>query len=211
MPADRDVVEDRQQPVGEDVHDRVADQDDQEQQEVLVQDRGRVGGGEVDAEHVQPVEGEDRLEEERRAVADAGDDPDEADDVEPAGDPAPAGAAELGRPPVGAARGRERGRQLRHRERDQQHEGAQDRPADRDRDRPAGVPREPEVREAPGQNRDDRERDREVGEAAPAAVELLLVAEVGELALVLAHLAGRGRAVLAAHPPRMTSPGLGHA
>ena len=40
------------------------------------------------------------------------------------------------------------------------------RPADRDRDRPAVVPRHVEDREAAGEDRDDRERDREVREPA---------------------------------------------
>ena len=95
VPSDRDVVEDRQQPVGEDVHDRVADQDDQEQQPGLVQDRLRVGRREVDPDHVHAVQAEHGLKEERSAVADAGHDPDQTDDVEPAGDPAPPWAREL--------------------------------------------------------------------------------------------------------------------
>ena len=49
----------------------------------------------------------------------------------------------------------------------------------------------PVGREAAGEDADDRERDREVGEAAPAAVQLLLVAQLGEPLLVRAQRAGR--------------------
>ena len=55
----------------------------------------------------------------------------------------------------------------------------------RDRDRAAVVDAGAERREAAGQDRDDRERDREVGEAGPGPVQLLLVAELGEVLLVL--------------------------
>jgi hypothetical protein len=43
---------------------------------------------------------------------------------------------------------------------------------------PAVVPAEVEGREAARQDRDDRERDGEVGEPAPGPVELLLVSEI---------------------------------
>ena len=55
---------------------------------------------------------------------------------------------------------------------------------DRDRDRPAVLERLPVGREAAGEDADDRERDREVGEPAPAPVQLLLVAQLGEALLV---------------------------
>ena len=156
--------------------------------------------GEVDPEDVDAVDAERDVEEDRRAVADRGDDADQADDVEPARHPAPARAAELRRPPVGPARGRERRGQLGHRDRHQQDEGADDRPADRDRDRAAVVPGQPEGGQGPGEDRDDRERDREVGEAAPGARELLLVAELGELPLVLVRRWCRpGRRLRRAH------------
>src|SRR5439155_19106858 len=98
---------------------------------------------------------------------------DDTHDVEPARKPAPACATELRRPPVRATRGRKCGSQLRHRQRDEEDEGAEDRPPPRDRGWPAAAPGEGEVREAPREDRDDRERDREVREAAPRTGELL--------------------------------------
>src|SRR5439155_2107880 len=49
VPAHRDVVEDRKERVGEDVDDRVEEEDDQEQHELVVEDGARIGRGEVDA------------------------------------------------------------------------------------------------------------------------------------------------------------------
>src|SRR5207245_33148 len=46
-------------------------------------------------------------------------------------------------------------------------------------------PREGEVREAPGEDRDDREGDREVREAAPGAAQLRLVAQLRQALLVM--------------------------
>ena len=91
-------------------------------------------------------------------------------------------------PPVDAARRRVGGHQLGHREADDQDEHAEDRPGPRDRDRAAVVEAGAEVREAAGEDRDDRERDREVGETRPTAMQVLLVAELGEASFVLAHL-----------------------
>src|SRR5262249_44671312 len=84
-----------------------------------------------------------------------------------------AGPAELRRPPVGPTRGRVRGSELCHREPYEQYESAEDRPTERDPRRPAGGPREREVRKDSRENRDDREGDREVREAAPRARDLL--------------------------------------
>ena len=182
MPADRDVVHVRQEPVGEDVYQRVQDQDEGEQEPGLPEEVLAIA--EVDPEDVKLVEAQRNVEEEGCAVADTGDDPDRADDVEPAGHPAPARTAEVVRPTSRAARGRIGGGELGHREGHHQDQGAQDRPSERDQRRTAVQPREAEVGEAPGENRDDRERDREVGEPAPAAVQLLLVAELGESFLV---------------------------
>ena len=121
---------------------------------------------EVDAEHVHVVEAEDHREELPGEVVHRGEDRDQPEQVEPAGEPAPHRAAELGRPPVDAARGRERGDELGHAQRDDEDEGRDDRPAPRDRDRTAVVPRLVVGREAAGQDRDDRERDAEVLEPA---------------------------------------------
>ena len=189
MPAHRDVVHHREDPVGEDVDDRVEDEDEEEQQPRLAEDV--LGVAEVDAEDVQAVEPERRVEEDRGAVSHRRDDADQADDVEPAGHPAPALAAEVVRPPVGAARGRVLRGQLGHRERHHQDEEAEHRPADRGRDRSAVLPRERERRKRPREDRDDRERDREVREAGPGAGELLLVAQLMETLLVCGpHIRG---------------------
>jgi hypothetical protein len=182
VPHDRDVVEERDERRREDVQDRVEGEDDQEEQERLAQDVA--GVAEVDAKDVEPVELQQGEEERRRAVAHRGDDAEQADDVEPAREPAPAGTAEPCRPPVGSARGREGRRELGHRKGHEQHEGADDRPAEGRRDRAAGIPRLAEGRERPGQDGDDRERDREVREAAPGADQLLLVTKLGEPMLV---------------------------
>ena len=129
-----------------------------------------------DAEDVDAVERERGVEEDRRAVADRSDDADQADDVEPAGHPAPALAAQVVGPPVRAAGRRVARGQLGHREGHHQDEKAEHRPADRNRDRAAVLPRECERRERPGEDGNDRERDREVRETRPRAGELLPVA-----------------------------------
>ena len=144
-----------------------------------------LGVAEVDADDLDPVEAEDDVEERRRRVDDRGDDADQAGEVEPAGEPAPDGAAEPCRPPVDAAGGRVLGDDLRHAEADDQDRDRDQRPAPGDRDRAAVVPRLAVGREAAGEDRDDRERDREVREGAPPAVEVLPEPHLGELALVL--------------------------
>ena len=125
----------------------------------------------------------DRCERGARVV-DRGDDAHEPDQVEPTGEPAPDGAAELSGPPVDAAGGRVLRHEFGHAQRDDQNRAGDDRPAPRDRDRAAVVPRLAIGREATRQDRDDRERDREVLESAPAPVQLLLVAQLGEPLLV---------------------------
>ena len=167
VPTHRDVVHQRQEAVGEDVHHRVAEQDDQEEQELLAQDMA--GVTEVDPEDVEPIEPEQDVEEDRGAVSHRGDDPEQADDVEPAGHPAPALAAEVVGPPVGAAGRRIRGGELGHREGHAEDQQAEHRPADRDRDRPPVQPGEAERGETAREDRDDREGDREVGEGAPGS------------------------------------------
>ena len=57
-----------------------------------------------------------------------------------------------------------------------------------DRDGAAVEPGSAEAREAARQDRDDRERDGEVRERTPGALELLLVAELGQPFLVSAEL-----------------------
>ena len=138
-------------------------------------------------------EGADRQVDERgAAVGHTGGDRDQADQVQPAGEEAGRRPAELGRPPVDAARGRVRRHQLRHREADDQDEDAEDRPRPRDRDRAAVVEAGPEVGEAAGEDRDDRERDGEVGEARPRAVQVLAVSEFRQVLLVVGEFPWRG-------------------
>src|SRR5262249_16686265 len=62
----------------------------------------------------------------------------------------------------------------------------------------AVVPRLSVGCEAPGEDRDDRERDGEVREPAPGALEILLVAQLGEPSLVFLELD---------RPRHMPSPG----
>jgi hypothetical protein len=203
VPAHRDVVEQREQGVGEDVDDRVQEEDDQEQHELVVEDRRGIRRREVDAADRHAVDAEHGVEEDRRAVADAGDDADQADHVEPAGKPAPAGAAKLCRPPVGTTGRREGRSELGHREPHQQDEPAEDRPAERNPRWTAGGPGEREVREDAGEDRDDRERDREVREPAPGADELLSVAELRQSLDVLVDflLSPGHRPLLSAYRP----------
>ena len=172
-------------------------QDDDEQPERPGEEVARDAVEEVEVER---AEGD--VHERGAAVVDRGGDRDEADEVEPAGEPAPRRAAELGRPPVDAA-GRRVGRdELGHAEADDQDRDRDQRPAPGDRDRAAVVPRLAVGREAPGQDRDDRERDREVLKAAPAAVELLLVAQLGEPLLVGVVDAGAACVVAIRTPPK---------
>ena len=193
VPADRDVVEQRQDPVGEDVHQRVEDEDDQEQQPSLGEDV--LGVAEVDPEDVEPVERQQGVQEERRAVADRGDDADQADDVEPAGVPAPAGAAELRAP---TSRGRPRSGTPRSARPSRTPPSARRRrsPASRSRSTigPPFVHAEPKVVNVPARTEMIVNEIAKLVNARPRARELLLVAELGELALVLTSgCAGRAR------------------
>ena len=185
VPPHRDAVEQGQQAVPEDVDHQPEEQQEHEQRHHHVRLVLHVDRGEVEDEvHVE--EAEQVVDELRADVVHRGDDRDEADQVEPAGEPTPPGAAELRGPVVDPARRRHRGGELGHRERDAQDQDGDHRPADRDRDRTAVVERLAVGREAAGEHADDRERDREVGEAAPAAIQLLLVAKLGEALLVCA-------------------------
>jgi len=73
--------------------------------------------------------------------------------------------------------------ELGHRKPDEEDKEADQRPAIESQSA-AVVPRLSEGREAAAEDADDRERNREVGEPAPTAVELLFVAEGGEPLLV---------------------------
>ena len=132
--------------------------------------------------------GEEGREREGAAEADAGRDGDLPQQVEPAGEPRPPGPAlagrQLGRPVVEAAGRRVRRADLGHREADEADDEADAQPAPVDDRRAAVLQAERVDGQAARQDRDDGERDREVGEAAHAAVELLGVAHLVELARV---------------------------
>jgi hypothetical protein len=180
VPKHRDVVEQRDQMRRKDVDHRVEEQDHHEHDEDLAE-RDLVG--EVQDE-VESPEVEDEREELGAEPIHAGDDRDQPEQVEPAGEPGPDRAAEVVRPPIGAARRRIGGGHLGHAERDGEDEQDDDRPAPRDGNRAAEVPCLRVGGEAPRQHGDDREGDREVREPRPTAGQLLLVPEFGEPCLV---------------------------
>ena len=124
-----------------------------------------------------PEQVQQRVGEDRGAVVDSGRDRDLPDEVEPAGEPAPHRAAHLRGPVVETARSRVFRRDLGHAERDDDHEAGHDRPAVRLLDGASVVQARRVERERPGQDRDDRERDREVREAAHPPPQLLGIAE----------------------------------
>ncbi len=188
VPPHRDAVEHRHDLAAEHVHDQGEHEDGREQREVdvrgVVEVGSRGGLGEVEDE-VHFVEPE-RVHQERRRYEDHrrgyGHQPDQ---VEPAGEPAPAGASQFRGPVVDPAGGGHRRGELRHRPGDEQDQHADQRPRDRDPDRAPVLERLAVGREAAGEDADDRERDREIREAAPAAIQLLLVPELGQALLVL--------------------------
>src|SRR5437867_3823246 len=199
VPAHAQVVEPRRQPDAGDVDDDLGNHDEDHHQELEApagrgaEDRdGDVGGHAGDAGH--------RTDEvSRGGDVDAGGDRDLADHVEPGGDPRPRAAAEPERPEVEAARRRIGRGQLGHRGRDREGEKADDRPSDRADDRSRELEPVAEEQDGAGQDRDGRERDREVVKAAHLAEELLRVAEPGEVANVVGDdlLTGASR-----HPSR---------
>src|SRR5205085_1973752 len=79
-------------------------------------------------------------------------------------------------------------RDLAHGERDDDAEAADEEPAPGDRHGAAPLKRDVVRRQAAREDRDDRERDREVREAAHLAVEHLRVAELVEQALIVVRL-----------------------
>ena len=197
VPVRRDRVDQRRDPDVEDVDERRADHEPDEEIEDV-----------VDVVRVAPEQVEERRRVDREAVADGADDPDQADQVEPPGEPAPRGAAELRRPVVEAARRRVGRGDLGHRERDEGREGADDDPAPGDRDRAAPLEREVVRRQAAREDRDDREADREVPERAHRAEELLGVTELVEDLLVLGQMGLARSGCFAAHtrPPSSFCP-----
>ena len=187
------AVENRHEVAREDVDEPMHEQDQREQREddmggvVDVRRPGQARRLREVENEVQVVEPQQEVQERRADVVHRGHDGDQADQVEPAREPAPACPAELGGPVVDSARRGHRRGELGHREGHHQDQHADQRPGDRDRDRSAVLQGLPVRREAPGEHRDDRERDREVGETAPSAVQLLLVAKLRKALLVGAH------------------------
>src|SRR5437762_8338228 len=99
--------------------------------------------------------------------------------------PRPPAPAEAERPEVEAARRRVRGGELGHRGGHAEREHAHHRPADRVDHRPRQLEAVAVEQHGAGEDRDDRERDGEVGEAAHLAEELLRVAQPSEIPRVL--------------------------
>ncbi len=128
------------------------------------------------------------VDEPGRGIVDAGDDGELADEVEPGGPPAPVLVLHLGGPVVEAS-GRRIGRgELGHRCGDREDEDGDERPADHHRGGPG--PGEAVVVEddRAGQDRDDRETDREVAESAHRAEQLLGIAQAVQVLDVLLDL-----------------------
>lgn len=183
VPPHADRVEQADQADAEQVQHRVQQQDGAEDQHGLPGRRREA-----------PLQVRERAGEQGGAVVDAGDGAEQPEQVQPAGVPAPAPAAE----PVGHVVQRAGGRigagDLGEGEADAQHEQADARPAPQHHGGTAGVQAEPVQRHAAGQDRDHREADREVAEAAHPAGQHRPVAEFAQpLLLVLLGQAGRRR------------------
>ena len=120
--------------------------------------------------------------------------------VEPRRGPAPALAAEDRAPVIQAARGRERGRDLRHAQRDDQREAHADGPDDA-RGRAADrAHAELQRGDAAREDADDRKRDGEVREAAHAAEQLLRVAHAAQELDVFGRFHALATAIAARRP-----------
>ncbi len=149
VPPHADVVQQRDQPDAELVQQAVHQQDDG-----VDQDRHPVRGAPA------PLQGSERVDEERRAEVDARRHCHLAEEVEPAGEPGPGRSVprrQLGRPVVQAAGGREAGAHLRHSQADEQGHDADEGPAPDDDGGAAGRHAEAVQGQAAGQDRDDRE------------------------------------------------------
>ena len=182
VPPDRDVREKGHHPHPEGVQEPV------NQEDPAVDDEDVAGRRRVVCRHVQ-----ERREEEGKSVVDAGRDRHLAEQVEPAGEPAPGAGLilrEFRRPVVQATRRRVLRGDLRHPKADDGRHDPDEDPAPDDVDRAAFLHPEVVEREAPGQDRDDRERDGKVREPAHSAAELLGVAKPMELGYVLINRRG---------------------
>src|SRR5205814_8958524 len=102
--------------------------------------------------------------------------------------PRPSTTSETEGPEIKSAGGRIRRRDLRHRQRYGQRHHADERPAHGVRQRTSELEAVSEKQHRTGEDRDDRERDGEIREAAHLAEELLAVSEPLEIARVLADL-----------------------
>ncbi len=168
-----EVVEPRHEPDAEVIDERMRDQ------HAGVDEQDGARGGR------QPGQ---RRDEQRTAVVDSRQRRELSGDVEPGGEPAPALAPEPARPVIHRPGRRQRGRQLRHAERDGEREHADQRPAERHLRRPAH--RQPVLVERHGarEDRDDRKRNGEVREPAHRPEQLLRIAERPQLAGVITQL-----------------------
>ena len=138
----------------------------------------------------------------RRGDVYSGSDGDLADHVEPRGDPGPAAATESVRPIIQPASGGVRRSKFGHARGDAQGEQAHNRPADGIDNWPGKFEPITVEQDCARQHRDDREGDREIGETAHLAEQLLSIAELAKVFHILlddffARFAGhRGEKVL---------------
>ena len=187
VPPDAHVVQQRDQPDAELVQQAV------HKQHARVDDDGDPVVGRRAEHQVQP-----RVDEERRAEVNARGDRDLAEEVEPPGEPRPRRGVvlgQLGGPVVQAAGGGVAGAHFGHGQADHQGHHADERPAPDDGDRAADDHPVAVQRQAAGEDRNDGERDGEVGESRHAPAQLLGVAHLVEALLVLGHR----RAVIDGH------------
>ena len=188
VPPHAEIVELRGEPDPEDVDEHLGNhyQHHHEQLEIPIgwrtEDRDCGIGWDVK----DPSKGADDVD--RRGDVDARGDRDLSDHVEPGGNPRPAPAAQPVGPEVESARRRIRRGQLRHRCGDAEREEAHHRPADRIDDGTRELEAVAKEQNGSGQNRNDGERDREVGESSHFPEQLLGIAEPVEVADILPDL-----------------------
>ena len=135
----------------------------------------------ADAEHRRDQRLEERIV---GAEIDRGDHEDQAEQVEPCRHPPPFLPAEDRAPVIEAAGRRKRGRDLRHRHRDDQREQRAQRPAEADRGAAGGGKRELERGDAARQDADHGKRHREVRETAHTSRQFLRIAHLVQQAYV---------------------------
>ena len=191
VPPHAHLVEQRDQVDARDVQDEADGQQYAHRDQRPGQDRRLTSLDELGCVAVGDIEGAEyrrhdrHVEELGGGIGDAGHDRELPDQVEPRGPPAPGDALHAARPVVQATGGRICRGHFSHRGRDGQHEEGDERPTDEARR--GTCPGEAVVVEdhGAGQDRDDREADGEVAEAAHAAEQLLGVSQLMQVANVL--------------------------